>query len=150
MDDWRGAQLAEARALIRAADPQVEEQWKWMGTPTFAHDGIYAIANPHKGKVKITFGHGAELPDPYGLFNAGLGGKKWRAIDLFEGDRLNNRAFKQLVRAAVKENVAREGEGRRQGQGVAWVRVERSAQTVTLFLIAVRACLTCARATFLI
>ena len=59
LDDWRGAQLAEIRALIRAADPQVEEQWKWMGTPAFAHDGIYAIANPHKGKVKITFGHGA-------------------------------------------------------------------------------------------
>lgn len=107
LDDWRGAQLAEIRALIRAADPQVEEQWKWMGTSTFAHDGIYAIANPHKGKVKITFGHGAQLPDPYGLFNAGLGGKKWRAIDLFEGDQLNKTAFKQLVRAAVKENVAR-------------------------------------------
>ena len=107
LDDWRGAQLAEVRALIRAADPQVEEQWRWMGTPTFARDGIYAIANPHKGKVKITFGHGAELPDPYGLFNAGLGGKKWRAIDLFEGDRLNKTAFKQLVRAAVKEHVAR-------------------------------------------
>ena len=107
LDDWRRAQLAEVRALIRAADPQVEKQWKWMGTPTFARDGIYAIANPHKGKVKITFGHGAELPDPYGLFNAGLGGKKCRAIDLFEGDRLNKTAFKQLVRAAVKANVAR-------------------------------------------
>ena len=85
LDDWRGAQLAEVRALIRAADPQVEEQWKWMGTPAFAHDGIYAIANPHKGKVKITFGHGAQLPDPHALFNAGLGGKGggrlicWRA-----------------------------------------------------------------------
>ena len=89
LDDWRGAQLAEIRALIRAADPQVEKQWKWMGTPTFARDGIYAIANPHKGKAKITFEHGAELPDPYGLFNAGLGSKKWRAIDLFEGNRLN-------------------------------------------------------------
>ena len=76
-------------------------------TPAFAHDGICAIANPHKGKAKITFGHGAELPDPYGLFNAGLGGKKWRAIDLFDGDRLNKTAFKQLVRAAVKETVAR-------------------------------------------
>lgn len=62
LDDWRGAQLAEVRALIRAADPQVEEQWKWMGTPTLAHDGIYAIANPHNGKVKITFGHGPSCP----------------------------------------------------------------------------------------
>lgn len=107
LDDWRGAQLAEIRALIRAADPQVEKQWKWMGTPTFARDGIYAIANPHKGKANITFGHGAQLPDPHGLFNAGLGGKKCRAIDLLEGDRLNKTAFKQLVRAAVKETVAR-------------------------------------------
>ena len=107
LDDWRGAQLAEIRALIRAAEPHVEEQWKWMGTPTYAHDGIYPIANPHNGKMKITFGHGADLPDPYGLFNAGLGSKKWRAIDLFEGNRLNKTAFKQLVRAAVKETVAR-------------------------------------------
>ena len=107
LDDWRGAQLAEVRALIRAADPQVEKQWKWMGTPAFAHDGIYAIANPHKGKVKITFGHGAELADPHGLITAGQGGKNCRASAWFDGDRWNKTAFTQLVRAAVKETVAR-------------------------------------------
>ncbi len=79
---WRGERLAELRALIHEVDPDVVEDWKWMGTPVWSHDGMYVLANAHKGKVKLQFFHGAQLPDPKQLFNAGLGGGKWRAIDL--------------------------------------------------------------------
>ena len=78
--------MAEIRRLIHEADAEVVEEWKWMGSPVFSHDGIFVAANAHKEKVKLTFAHGAQLSDRNGLFNAGLGGKKWRAIDLFEGD----------------------------------------------------------------
>jgi hypothetical protein len=105
LDDWRGERLAEIRALIREADPEVVEDWKWMGTPVWSHEGMYALANAHKDKVKLTFHHGAELPDPKGLFNAGLGGKKWRAIDLYEGDAIDRSALKALVKAAVAHNT---------------------------------------------
>lgn len=104
LGDWRGEQLAEIRALVHDADPDVVEEWKWMGTPTWSHHGIYVIANPHKDKVKITFSHGAQLRDPKKLFNAGLEGNKWRAIDLYEGDALDRTAFKALVREAVAYN----------------------------------------------
>ena len=105
LGDWRGERLAEIRKLIHEVDPEVVEDWKWMGTPVWSHDGMYVLANPHKDKVKITFFHGARLPDPKKLFNAGLGGK-WRAIDLREGDKIDTTAFKALLRAAVDYNTA--------------------------------------------
>ena len=106
LTDWRGKRFEEIRAIIHAADPEITEEWKWMGTPVWEHYGMVAIANPHKGKVKLTFVHGASLPDPAKLFNAGLGGNQWRAIDFFEHDKINARALKALVRKAVEYNQA--------------------------------------------
>jgi hypothetical protein len=104
LSDWRGERLAEIRKLIHEVDPEVVEEWKWMGTPVWSHEGMYVLANPHKGKVKLTFFHGAQLPDPKQLFNAGLG-SKWRAIDLFEADKIDKTALKALLRAAVAYNA---------------------------------------------
>jgi hypothetical protein len=104
--DWRGDTLGRVRALIRDAVPDVVEEWKWMGSPAWSRDGLIAVGNAHKDKVKLTFAHGADLPDPDKLFNAGFDGKVWRAIDLFEGDTIDERAFRTLVRAAVKYNQA--------------------------------------------
>jgi hypothetical protein len=105
LGDWRGKLLAEIRKLIHEADPEVVEDWKWMGTPVWSHEGMYVLANAHKGKVKLTFFHGAALPDPGRLFNAGLGGSKWRAIDFRPGDRIDKRALKALLREAVAYNT---------------------------------------------
>ena len=105
LGDWRGERLAEIRKLIREVDPDVVEDWKWMGTPVWSNHGMYALANPHKGKVKLQFFHGAQLPDPKKLFNAGLGGGKWRAIDFHEGDKVDKAALKALLRAAVSYNT---------------------------------------------
>ena len=102
--DWRGKTLAGIRRTILEADREIIEEWKWMGSPVWSRDGIIAVGNAHKDKVKLTFAHGARLPDPDKLFNAGLGGNAWRAIDLFEGDKINERALKDLVRAAVEYN----------------------------------------------
>jgi hypothetical protein len=102
--DWRGKTLASIRKSILEADPEIIEEWKWMGSPVWSRDGIIAVGNAHKDKVKLTFAHGASLPDPDRLFNAGLGGNAWRAIDLFEGDAINERALKNLVRAAADYN----------------------------------------------
>jgi hypothetical protein len=104
LPDWRGKTLASVRKTILEADREIIEEWKWMGSPVWSRDGIIVLANAHKDKVKLTFSHGASLPDPDKLFNAGLGGKMWRAIDIFEGDRINERALKNLVRAAVDYN----------------------------------------------
>src|SRR5579863_6531112 len=104
LSDWRGKTLASIRKSILAADREIVEEWKWMGSPVWSRDGIIAVGNAHKDKVKLTFSHGASLPDPDKLFNAGLGGKVWRAIDLHEGDKINARALKNLVRAAVDYN----------------------------------------------
>src|ERR1700736_469824 len=104
LTDWRGKTLASVRKSILAADPEIVEEWKWMGSPVWSHDGIIAVGNAHKDKVKLTFSHGAILPDPDKLFNAGLEGNAWRAIDFFEGDKINERALKNLVRAAVDYN----------------------------------------------
>jgi hypothetical protein len=104
LTDWRGKTLASVRKIILAANPEIIEEWKWMGSPVWSRDGIIAVGNAHKDKVKLTFSHGANLPDPDKLFNAGLGGNAWRAIDLFEGDKINERALKNLVRAAVEYN----------------------------------------------
>jgi hypothetical protein len=104
LTDWRGKTLAGIRKTILAADREIIEEWKWMGSPVWSRDGMIAVGNAHKDKVKLTFSHGASLPDPDKLFNAGLGGNQWRAIDLFEGDKVNDRALKNLVRAAIAYN----------------------------------------------
>jgi hypothetical protein len=104
LTDWRGKTLASVRKTILEADREIIEEWKWMGSPVWSHDGMIAVGNAHKDKVKLTFSNGASLPDPDKLFNAGLGGNKWRAIDLFAGDKINERALKNLVRAAVDCN----------------------------------------------
>ena len=104
LKDWRGKTLATVRKTILEADPEIIEEWKWMGSPVWSRDGMIAVGNAHKDKVKLTFSHGASLPDPDKLFNAGLGGKVWRAIDFFEGHKINERALKNLVRAAVDYN----------------------------------------------
>jgi hypothetical protein len=102
--DWRGKTFASVRKSILEADREIIEEWKWMGSPVWSRDGMIAVANAHKGKVKLTFAHGASLPDPDKLFNAGLEGNARRAIDFFEGDKVNGRALKNLVRAAVDHN----------------------------------------------
>ncbi len=104
LTDWRGITLASIRKSFLEADREIIEEWKWMGSPVWSRDGTIAVANAHKEKVKLTFAHGAKLPDPDQLFNAGLEGNLWRAIDLFEGDKINERALKTLVRAAVVYN----------------------------------------------
>jgi hypothetical protein len=104
LTDWRGKMLASIREIILEADREIIEEWKWMGSPVWSHDGIIAVGNAHKDKVKLTFAHGAGLPDPDQLFNAGLGGNVWRAIDVFEGNKINERALRNLVRAAVDFN----------------------------------------------
>ena len=104
LDDWRGKTLASLRKTLLAADKAIVEEWKWMGSPVWSRDGILAVGNAHKEKVKLTFAHGAKLADPDKLFNAGLTGSTWRAIDLFEGDKVNAVALKKLIRAAVAFN----------------------------------------------
>ncbi len=105
--DWRGRTFAGIRKSILAADREIIEEWKWMGSPVWSRDGMIAVADAHKGKVKLTFAYGASLPDPDKLFNAGLEGNMRRAIDFFEGDRINERALKNLVRAAVARNQSK-------------------------------------------
>jgi hypothetical protein len=108
LKDWRGKTLGNLRKVIHAADPEIIEEWKWMGSPCWSHDGLICVANAHKDKVKVTFAQGASLSDPDQLFNAGLDGNRWRAIDLYEGDRVNERALKNMIRAAGAHNrVAR-------------------------------------------
>ena len=102
--DWRGETFARIRKSIFAADRKIIEDWKWMGSPVWSRDGIIVVGNAQKGKVKLTFSHGASLPDPDKIFNAGLEGNSWRAIDFFEGDKINERALKNLIRAAVDYN----------------------------------------------
>jgi hypothetical protein len=104
--DWRGVDLAKLRKIIHEADPDVIEEWKWMGTPTFSHDGIFAIVNAHKDHVKMTFSQGARIPDPEKVFNAMLKGSQWRAIDFHRGDKISERALKNLIRSAVVLNNA--------------------------------------------
>src|ERR1700756_3421213 len=104
LTDWRGKTLAGIRKTIREADREIIEEWKWMGSPVWSRDGILVVGNAHKDKVKLTFSHGAHLPDPDRLFNNGLQGNQWRAVDLFEGDKVNERALKNLIRAAVEYN----------------------------------------------
>jgi hypothetical protein len=102
--DWRGEVLATIRRIMLEADPAVTEDWKWMGTPVWYCDGMVSLANPHTGKVKWTFSHGAHLADADKLFNAGLDGNEWRAIDIFENDRLNEAKLGRLVKTAIAYN----------------------------------------------
>jgi hypothetical protein len=105
--DWRGKTFAGVRKSILEADREIIEEWKWMGSPVWSRDGMIAVANAHKGKVKLTFAYGAKFPDPDKLFNAGLEGNMRRAIDFFEGDKINERALKNLVRAAIEYNQSK-------------------------------------------
>src|SRR4029079_10001500 len=103
LDDWRGAVLSRLRKLIKQADPYVVEEWKW-NVPVWSHDGIICTGETYKNAVKMTFAQGASLPDPAGLFNSSLEGNTRRAIDFKEGDKINEKALKALIRAAVKLN----------------------------------------------
>jgi hypothetical protein len=104
LGDWRGETIGRMRRLIRDADPDVVEEWKWMGTPVWSHDGIICTGESYKDKVKLTFAKGASLDDPSGLFNSSLDGNVRRAIDIHEGDAVDESAFKALIRAAVVLN----------------------------------------------
>jgi hypothetical protein len=105
LGDWRGKTLSKVRALIHEADPEIVEEWKWMGTPIFSHDGIVCTGETYKSVVKMTFAKGAALKDPAGLFNSSLEGNVRRAIDIHEGEKINEAALKDLIRAAVALNV---------------------------------------------
>ncbi|SRR5665213_207417 len=105
-DDWRGKMLAHVRALIKQADPEVVEEWKWRGVPVWSHDGILCTGETYKSVVKLTFAKGASLKDPARLFNSSLDGNVRRAIDLHEGDAIDEAALKALVRAAAALNRA--------------------------------------------
>jgi hypothetical protein len=110
LGDWRGKTLAKMRTLIHAADPDIVEEWKWAkasspGTPVFSHGGIICTGETYKNAVKLTFAKGAALPDPSGLFNSSLDGNVRRAIDIHEDDKINEAAFKALIRAAVALNI---------------------------------------------
>lgn len=104
LGDWRGEMLARIRQLIKKADPDVVEEWKWRGVPTWYHDGMICTGETYKNVVKMTFAKGASLPDPAGLFNSSLDGKTRRAIDFHEGDKVDEKALTALIRAAVALN----------------------------------------------
>jgi hypothetical protein len=106
LSDWRGETLARVRALIRQADPDIVEAWKWRGVPVWEHAGIVCTGETYKAAVKLTFAKGASLEDPSGLFNASLDGNTRRAIDLHEGEKIDEAAFQALIRAAVALNIA--------------------------------------------
>src|SRR5580765_6787511 len=116
LPDWRGKTLTKIRKTILETDDEIIEEWKWMGSPVWARDGIIAVGNAHKDKVKLTFSHGASLPDPDKFFNAGLEGKVWRAIDLCEGDKIDQRALRDLVRAAIAYNRSKLKKNVRKGK----------------------------------
>src|SRR5258708_35834028 len=105
LGDWRGKTLAKVRAIIHKADPEIVEEWKWMGTPVFSHGGIVCTGEAYKNVVKMTFAKGAALKDPAGLFNSSLDGNVRRAIDIHEGEKINEAALKDLIREAVALNL---------------------------------------------
>lgn len=106
LTDWRGQIMAKIRECFHDADPDIVEEWKWMGSPCWSHNGLIAVANAHKDKVKVTFSQGAHLRDRHKLFNAGLQGNRWRAIDIYEKERVDEAALKDLIRSAIAFNVA--------------------------------------------
>lgn len=107
LGDWRGTTLSRLRTLVKKADPEVVEEWKWRGVPTWYHDGIICTGETYKSVVKLTFAKGAALKDPSGLFNSSLDGNVRRAIDIREGEKINEKAFTTLVRAAVALNKSK-------------------------------------------
>jgi hypothetical protein len=107
LGDWRGETLSRLRALIKEAEPDVVEEWKWRGVPTWYHDGMLCTGESYKAAVKVTFANGASLEDPAGLFNSSLEGNVRRAIDFHEGDAIDEPAFKALVREAVELNASK-------------------------------------------
>jgi len=113
LGDWRGKMLAKVRTLIHEADPEIVEEWKWMGTPVFSHGGIVCTGETYKNVVKMTFAKGAALQDPSGLFNSSLDGNVRRAIDIREGDKIDEAALKDLIRAAVALNLKTKPKPRR-------------------------------------
>jgi hypothetical protein len=113
LGDWRGDTLARVRALIKQAEPEIIEEWKWRGTPVWSHNGMICTGETYKSAVKLTFAKGASLPDPSGLFNSSLEGNTRRAIDFHEGDKLNEEALKALIRAAVDLNKSQRQSNRR-------------------------------------
>jgi hypothetical protein len=132
LTDWRGKTLAGIRNSFLSADREIIEEWKWMGSPVWSRDGMIAVANAHKEKVKITFSHGAALPDPDKLFNAGLDGKVWRAIDFLEGDKINAAALKNLVRAAIDYNqtkLKKKAPAKKKAPVAARAKVRKSKKT---------------------
>lgn len=126
LTDWRGKTFAAVRESILEADREIVEEWKWMGSPVWSRDGIIAVANAHKDKVKLTFAYGASLPDPDRIFNAGLEGNARRAIDFFEGDKINERAVKNLVRAAIGYNQTK---SKKKASGGARAKAQKSKNT---------------------
>jgi hypothetical protein len=110
LGDWRGKMLAKVRAIIHQADPEILEEWKWRGTPVWSHGGIVCTGETNKSVVKMTFAKGAALQDPSGLFNSSLDGNVRRAIDIHEGEQVDERALKDLIRAAVALNLKGKGE----------------------------------------
>jgi hypothetical protein len=108
LDDWRGDMLARLRAVVKQADPEVIEEWKWRGTPVWSHDGIVCTGETYKSVVKMTFAKGASLEDPAGLFNSSLEGNTRRAIDFHEGDKIDENALGALIRAGVALNTSRD------------------------------------------
>lgn len=109
LGDWRGATLRRVRELVREADPGIVEEWKWRGTPVWSHHGIVCTGETYKNHVKLTFVKGASLEDPVGVFNSSLDGNVRRAIDIHQGDKLNEPALKDLIRLAVALNAAKKG-----------------------------------------
>src|ERR1700693_5206056 len=105
LGDWRGKTLAKVRAIVHAADPEIVAEWKWMGTPVWSHGGIVCTGETYKSVVKMTFAKGAALKDPAGLFNSSLNGNVRRAIDIHEGEKVDEAALKNLIRAAVALNL---------------------------------------------
>src|SRR5206468_3344065 len=105
LGDWRGKMLSRLRTLVKKADPEIVEEWKWRGVPVWSHDGFICTGEVYKNHVKMTFPKGASLEDPSGLFNASLEGNAWRAIDIHEGDKVDEAALKDLIRAAVALNL---------------------------------------------
>ena len=104
LDDWRGEMLSRLRALIKQVDPEIVEEWKWRGVPTWYHDGMVCTGETYKKVVKVTFAKGAALEDPSGLFNSSLDGTTRRAIDFHEGEKIDEKSFKTLIRAAIALN----------------------------------------------
>jgi len=116
LGDWRGKMLAKMRALIHDADPEIVEEWKWMGTPVFSHGGIVCTGETYKSVVKLTFAKGAALKDPAGLFNSSLDGNVRRAIDICQDEKVNEAALKDLIRAAVALNLEGKAKPKRQAR----------------------------------